>query len=278
MNDPYKNLFFPEGGFSITPFAAHLYVPPITWKGDPKGHVGMSDAFFFVLSGECCVMVEEESFLLRPGDLAYLPMGKMRTYSAMCKDLTMYEINFECYINQKPWYEALGFSYDNYVVHTENIAAVSKFFEDSIRYEMNKNIIYDAIFCTNIASVIREYTELRYEQDMMTDPFRDVISYMQQHIHELVKIEELAAVCFMQPTYFIKKFRSAFGMPPIVYFNKLKMYRAMTLLASTNRPVCDVGRSVGIYDNSYFSRMFKQHCGMTPGEYKMILKREEASF
>ena len=79
----------------------------------------------------------------------------------------------------------------------------------------------------------------------------------------------------MQTTYFITKFKSVFGDTPITYLNKLKIYKAMTLLATTSLPIDKVSNAVGIYDNSYFSKLFKKFCFVTPLEYKTLLKKAD---
>ncbi len=268
MNNIYSYITPMIESLNIIPKIVQLYFPPINWKGDPKGHIGNSDAFFFVMSGECCVILDNECHILRSGDLVYMPKGKMRAYFSMCRELTMYEINFEAYVNTKPWNEALGIDNSFPVVHSDNGEYIAKLFEDSLRYEMNKDPMYDVIFCTNIAMVMKEFIIKHTEKRKLTASFDDVIRYMHSNIDKAIKLEELAAICYMQPTYFIKKFKASFGESPIVYFNKLKVYKAMTLFASTDMSVYEVSRAVGVEDNSYFSRMFKKLCNMTPTEYK----------
>lgn len=268
MNNIYSYITPMIESLNIVPRIVQLYFPAINWKGDPKGHIGNSDAFFFVVSGECCVIMDEESHILKDGDLIYMPKGKMRAYFSMCRNLTMYEINFEATINSKPWNEALGIDNLSPVVRVEDVSHMAKLFEDSLRYEMNKNPMYDVIFCANIALVMKEFLLKHSEKRKLTTPFDEVVSYMRRNIDKTLRVEELAAICYMQPTYFIKKFKTAFGKSPIVYFNKLKIYKAMTYLASTDMSVYEISKAVGIYDNSYFSRMFKNYCNMTPSEYK----------
>lgn len=271
MNNVYSYLTPMIESFNIIPKIVQLYFPPINWKGDPKGHIGNSDAFFLVVDGECCVIIEGESHILRSGDLVFMPKGKMRSYFSMCKELTMYEINFEAYVNGKPWNEALGVDMTYPVIHTGDVSSIAKLFEDSLRYEMNKDPMYDVIFCANIALVIKEFLLKHAEKKKLTTPFDEVISYMHKNVEKALKLSELASISYMQPTYFVKKFKLSFKESPIVYFNKLKVYRAMTLFATTDMSVYEVSKAVGVYDNSYFSRMFKKYTNMTPSEYKGII-------
>ena len=79
---------------------------------------------------------------------------------------------------------------------------------------------------------------------------------------------ELADAACMHPTYFVRRFGEAFGMPPMAYLNRLRIYKAMSLLSSTERSIEDIADEVGIRDRSYFARVFKKHSGVTPTEYR----------
>ena len=217
-------------------------------------------------------MIENESYILREGDLAFLPKGKMRSYASMSDGVKLYEINFEAEINEAHWYDALGLSYQEYSVHVEDVDEVAHLFEQSVRYELNRSIIYDVILCADIALLMSKYFELRLEREIKTAPFAEVKKYMCENIGSSVKISELADLSFMQPTYFIKKFKRAYGESPITHFNKMKVYRAMYLLASSELSVLDISKSVGIFDNSYFTKIFRNYTGRTPTEYRASVR------
>jgi len=78
---------------------------------------------------------------------------------------------------------------------------------------------------------------------------------------------------YMQPTYFIKRFGEIFGVPPLYYFNRMKIYKAMGLLAGTDLSVEEISKQLGITDTSYFTRMFKKHCSLTPTAYRAEFRK-----
>lgn len=273
MNDNFSYLKYPAGGFSLRPIAVQLYVPPIVWRGDPVGHIGTNDCFFFLLSGECCIQIEEESFVLKSGQLAFLPRGKRRTYTTMDDNITMYEIAFEFNIDDVYWYDAMGFDKDLFCVDVDDPAVLSAYFESSLRHEFNKNIMYDVICFSNIAEILKTYVMMRHETERKIQPFTEVLRFMKDNLHRQIRVEELAHVACMQTTYFIKKFKAAFGLSPINYLNKLKIYHAMTLLLAGDQSIDKIGKAIGIFDNSYFSRMFKKFCSVSPIEYRKLFRR-----
>lgn len=257
-------------GMSVSPKKAQLYIPPIKWRGDPKGHIGVYDTFFYVVSGECSLMIDGEYTILKPGDLAFLPKGRMRAYSNMSETITLYEMNFSADIDGENWYRALGLENGDYVVRHNSNEMISDLFESSVRYELNQSILYDVIHSSNVLSLIKIFATLKTEQDNISKLFLPVISYMKEHLDKQIKISELAELVYMEETYFIKKFKKALGDSPITYLNKLKIYRAMSYLVERSFSLSEISRKIGIYDSSYFSKLFKSYTGITPMEYRGI--------
>jgi len=254
---------------TVKPQALYLYVPPIVWKGDSVGHIGEYDLFFWVLEGECFLRIDTQNYIIRPGQLAYLPKGKLRAYTHASERFSMYEMAFSAEADGQNLMELLKLTERDYVVDIPDREAMSSFFESSHRKEMFKNPLYDVALCANIVNVIKAYALEREKLNSSESAaFRPVIEYMSENIGMSIKVEELAALSFMQPTYFIKKFHKAFGMPPMAYFNRMKIYKAMGLLAGTDMSIEEISKEIGIFDTSYFTRLFKKHCNLTPTGYR----------
>ena len=254
---------------TIMPEALYLYVPPIVWKGDAVGHIGEYDVFFWVLEGECFLRIDAQSYIIRPGQLAYLPKGKMRAYTHASERFSMYEIAFSATAGGKSLMEILKLTEENFVVDIPDKSDMSKLFESSHRKEMFKNPLYDVALCANIANVIRIYAAEREKlQSAESLAFKPVLEYMAENIGVALKTETLASLVFMQPTYFIKKFHKLYGIPPMAYFNRMKIYKAMGLLAGTDMSIEAIAKAIGITDTAYFTRLFKKHCNVTPTKYR----------
>ena len=255
---------------SLSPKMVQLFVPPIKWRGDPRGHIGTYDTFFYVVSGECSLSIDGASVILGEGDLAFLPAGKHRAYTGITHSITLYEMNFVAEINQENWFKALGFTGDVYTVHPSDGNYVQELFVSSVRYEYNKSLLYDVTHSSNLLQLINLFSfELEKRNDNAA-PFKEVVDYMKAKLKEQIKISSLAELVFMEETYFIKKFKKALGETPISYLNKLRIYSTMKMLAENIMSLSEIAHAVGIYDSSYFSKLFKSYTGITPGEYRDI--------
>ncbi len=263
------NRLFDLKELTLRPNNIFLYVPPIVWKGDSIGHIGEKDLFFWVIEGECFLRIDNQNYIIRPGQLAFLPKGKMRAYTHASPRFSMYEMTFDATANGDNLMEMLGLTDDNFVVDIENREKMSELFESSHRKELFKNPLYDVAWCSNILNIIQLYAKERQKlASSVSKIFKPVLAYMTENISSTVKINDLANIACMQPTYFVKKFRESYSLPPLAYFNRMKIHTAMGLLAQTNLSIENIAQQVGVNDTSYFSRMFKKYCNTTPTEYR----------
>lgn len=91
-----------------------------------------------------------------------------------------------------------------------------------------------------------------------------------EYTKENISIPKLAALCKMSPSMFRLTFTNTMGLAPIKYINNLKISHAKELLSAEDCSVAEASELSGFHDESYFSRAFKKHTGVSPSEYKML--------
>lgn len=90
--------------------------------------------------------------------------------------------------------------------------------------------------------------------------------------HELC-LTMLAEEVFVSPNHLGMLFKKATGVTVLQYITGVRMQKAEELLRTTKRKVAEVAEQVGIPNHSYFSTVFKQKHGMSPGEYQELMQR-----
>ena len=177
--------------------------------------------------------------------------------------------NFSAVAGDKNLMQVLSLMDGEFVSEVPDVQMMQKLFESSHIKEMHRNPLFDVGWCANIINIIKIYAEGRKsENGKERQLFKTVIDYMGEHIGENLNTEQLARLVHMQTTYFIKRFKKTYGLPPIAYFNRMKIYKAMELLVRGDMAVEQIAREVGIHDSAYFARMFKKHCNITPTKYR----------
>lgn len=87
-------------------------------------------------------------------------------------------------------------------------------------------------------------------------------------VEDRLSITEIARELRVSPTSAKEAFRRAFGTGIIAYHNQLKMWQAKRLLADHTLTVDQVSRRLGFSSHSYFSRVFQQHTGRSPTQFR----------
>ncbi|TCV97663.1 AraC family transcriptional regulator [Luteibacter rhizovicinus] len=101
------------------------------------------------------------------------------------------------------------------------------------------------------------------------DRLRRVLSYMQQHYAEGVRVHTLAGLADLSVAQLERHFRRVFQLTPQQVLTKLRIEAGMRLLGG-NDTVASIGLACGFVDQSAFARQFKATVGMTPRDYRAV--------
>jgi AraC-like DNA-binding protein len=85
---------------------------------------------------------------------------------------------------------------------------------------------------------------------------------------ERLDVGVLAGMAGISRAHFSRQFREAFGEPPHQYLKSRRMERAAALLRSTDEPVADICRDVGLRSVGSFTTSFTRAYGLSPGAYR----------
>ena len=79
---------------------------------------------------------------------------------------------------------------------------------------------------------------------------------------------EIAKVSGLSAPYFSTIFKEEMGENLSNYLNRLRVEKAAAILTNTNMPISEIARVCGFEDQSWFSKIFKNNTGLTPGKYR----------
>ncbi|MDF2659506.1 MAG: response regulator [Paenibacillus sp.] len=92
--------------------------------------------------------------------------------------------------------------------------------------------------------------------------------YIERHLEDNLGIEELADRLGISYSYFSMLFKQHFGVTFVEYVTGRRMERAKSLLLHPDKSVTHIGKTVGIPQRRYFTKVFLKHVGLSPSEYR----------
>lgn len=103
---------------------------------------------------------------------------------------------------------------------------------------------------------------------------KNILEYIAVHYHEEISLEACAAVAGFNPTYLSRYFKQHMEITYQEYIKRLRIDRAKLLLKTELSPVTEIAYQSGFQDIKTFNKLFKRECGMSPSDYRKVVKSE----
>ncbi|WPX09682.1 PocR ligand-binding domain-containing protein [Anaerocellum danielii] len=95
-----------------------------------------------------------------------------------------------------------------------------------------------------------------------------IIEYIKNHYMEEITLDDLAKMVYLSPTYLSYLFKKQLGVTFKEYLINIRLKKSKELIETTDLPIGEISKMVGIEDQNYFSRLFKRKYGVSPMNYK----------
>lgn len=97
---------------------------------------------------------------------------------------------------------------------------------------------------------------------------KEALAFMEQNFQNDISVEDIAATCGLNRSYFGKIFKEALGKTPQEFLLSYRMIKAAELLKLTSLSIGDISNAVGYANQLHFSRAFKNLYGLPPREWR----------
>jgi AraC family transcriptional regulator len=101
---------------------------------------------------------------------------------------------------------------------------------------------------------------------------RRVLEYIEEHLDEEITVAGLAELAHLSVFHFIRMFAAALGVAPRRYVSSRRLENAMAMLAIGKLPLSEIAHRSCFSSQASFSRAFRRATGMTPGEYRHLVR------
>lgn len=214
-------------------------------------------------------MADNPLMLAPRGSVLFLPQGS----SYQCTFLSAPGEKAHCRLVEFVLRSADGKDFSVYdritVVGSDENPLVPELFMEAVE-TYNRPIFSPPVFKAVVYQLIARLARQDRQQWILSQQLAGIqpaLSYLDKNHLPENGVAQLAQMCHMSEVSFRKKFRQYAGVAPSVYILKQKLQRAKRLLRSGLYSIAETAQAVGFEDPSYFSKVFKKHTGMLPGEY-----------
>lgn len=95
-----------------------------------------------------------------------------------------------------------------------------------------------------------------------------IVIYVEEHLHENIVLRDVSNYFSFSPNHFGVLFKQGTGINFSDYVVERRMEKARCLLQDHQYKIYEIGARVGYKNQTNFSRQFKDHFGVTPGDYR----------
>lgn len=250
---------------------------------------------YYVKEGRAKTKIGNKTYLLEPDNLYLIPPFTLHNNECDCY-FSLYYIHFyEKVINKQSIFDMYDFPigikaslldlaltqrlleinpdrclhhfdpqlYDNPPIFSQYIA------------NNNKMSLHSSVETQGILyQLMAKFLELIRMKSNNTDiRINKSLLYIHENIDKDISIDQLADIACITEDHFIRLFKKEMNYTPTKYINLKKMEKAQLFLLTTNLPIRSIAFDLSIDNISYFNRIFKQHTGKTPTQYREEYKR-----
>jgi AraC-like DNA-binding protein len=96
----------------------------------------------------------------------------------------------------------------------------------------------------------------------------EALHYMGDHLGDRMGRGDVASAVGLSNGYFSRRFHAEMGQPFSIVLRQMRTDRAAELLVRSDTELSQIALQCGFTDQSYFSRVFRELTGLSPGHYR----------
>ena len=151
-------------------------------------------------------------------------------------------------------------------------------FEKGISPHQRSNALLLQKFKNQFELFLLEVYLSETEPDILSDEldneaeFDRIVNYMKNNVNKKLSLSEIASRFSLSTKKVQRLFDKFSDTPPIRYFLDLKLEAAKKIMLTTAMNSSEIASALDFSSVNYFSRLFKEHFGISPSQYSKTIK------
>ncbi len=227
----------------------------------------------YLVAGACSIQVEERSFLMRPGDLLFVPPGQLHgpAWNLLNDRSEVLHVKFEI-DRSLCWSWPTVFPVDSrleYQTVFESLVAEATMHRPLRDEMLRTHLVHLVLILARSLSNRRDTGSARPERFSIRNELkvRAAMEWIREHYAEPLRLHDLARTVGMSASALSHSFRAMTGEAPMRYLAHYRLSRALFLMERTDEKLEAIADKVGFYSAAYLSRQFVLRFGLPPRQY-----------
>lgn len=261
----------------------------------PQVHFHSSYEIYFLLEGERSYFMENRTYHIRPGGLAFISQNRIHKTSAIRSarhERVLIEIEPQLMrritglFSDFPVQSFFAVDYGALDLTQEESAFVKGLllrmageirekppeFEECVCLILGELLIF--IF-RKAGSAPDGYSALNSEKHRKV---YEIAGYISEKYQEIASVDQISRQFFVNKCYLCHIFRDVTGLTVSEYLNDCRIMAAKKLLTETSDSISQIASAVGYDSMTYFDRVFRKHIGQSPIRYRKMYSEPETVF
>ena len=153
----------------------------------------------------------------------------------------------------------------------------SQIFSKNYKEDMNGDFLLNSFFFELCHINYNSFTGEQCKRDLKLQYVENAITFIKQNYSSNITENDIAFEVNLSAKYLYKLFKKYKDTSPSGYLNSYRISRAQVLLRETSMSISEISDAVGYNDPSYFVRVFKKHCTITPAKFRNQSKKDASN-
>jgi AraC family transcriptional activator of pobA len=243
----------------------------------------------YLTAGEAYMKIGNELYTIHENEMLIVPAGQIFSFEEY--NSSKFNKGYLCNFNEKMLVGKIGtaqlhkefeflkiWGHPRLSLKKETSRFIGQLFERLYtaysHNGLNNLLILQSYLIALLCEMKEAYQPLEVNQQsasaILTNKFRELLF---KHITNKHRVADYARLLHVTPNHLNKSVKAITSRSPTKWIDETLLLEAKVLLAQTQLPVSEIASSIGIDDQSYFSRLFKKYEGITPLEYRKKIEK-----
>ena len=244
-----------------------------TWR--PKGRLDYQ--LLYIVSGKGHFYFHGEDRVVYAGRMVLIQPRQEQRYEYFGEDKPeVYWVHFTG-SDVKNILRSYNIPMDDPIFYSGASSTYSYLFKEMIHELQNCKTGYEDLLAMYLRQIFLLVQRTRQEErptvsTYIQEEMEFARRYFNEHYNEPISIQEYAESRNMSVCYFQRNFKQIIKHTPMQYLLTIRVNNAASLLETTDYSMAEIAAIVGYEDPLYFSRLFRKIKGVSPRDYRNLVK------